>query len=116
MLVLSDLTVQELVEAPSAVRAHLARIPEEHIEALQLNAEARDLAYEYIAAGVLTPNMLADAQHIALATVARVHVLVSWNFKHVVNLFRIHAFNSVNLRNSYPVLEIRDPREVVPDA
>ena len=47
--------------------------------------------------------------------VARVDVLMSWNFKHVVNLFRIHAFNSVNLRCGYPLLEIRAPREVVPD-
>jgi len=59
--------------------------------------------------------MLADAQHIAIATVARVDVLVSWNFKHLVNLFQIHGFNSVNLRRGYPMLEIRIPWEVVPD-
>ncbi|MGH8591782.1 MAG: hypothetical protein ACREXX_21440 [Gammaproteobacteria bacterium] len=56
--------------------------------------------------------MRADAQHIALATVARVDVLVSWNFKHMVNLKRIHAYNSVNLKMGYPLLEIRTPREV----
>ena len=115
VLVLSNLTVQELATAPEVVRAHLARVPEQHIEALLLDAEARELADAYIAAGVLTLSMLADAQHIAMASVARVDVLVSWNFKHVVNLFRIHAFNSVNLRCGYPLLEIRAPREVVPD-
>lgn len=115
MLVLSNLTLQELAAAPEVVRTHLAQVPEEHIEALLLDAEARELADAYIAAGVLTPSMLADAQHIAMASVARVDVLVSWNFKHVVNLFRIHAFNSVNLRCGYPLLEIRDPREVVSD-
>ena len=31
-----------------------------------------------------------------------------------VNLRRIHGFNSVNLREEYPLLEIRTPREVVP--
>ena len=59
--------------------------------------------------------MRADAQHIAIATVARVDVLVSWNFKHIVNLHRIHGYNSVNLRRGYPTLEIRAPREVLPD-
>jgi len=114
-LVLSSLTVQELAKAPETVRAHLAQVPEEHIETLVLDAEARALADAYVAAGVLTPSMLADAQHIAMASVARVDVLVSWNFKHVVNLFRIHALNSVNLRLGYPLLEIRAPREVVSD-
>ena len=115
VLVVSDLTVQELATAPEAVRKQLSSVPEGHIEVLQLDAEARDLAEAYIAAGVLTAKMLADAQHIAIATVARVDVLVSWNFKHIVNLRRIHGYNSVNLRKGYPMLEIRTPREVLTD-
>jgi hypothetical protein len=61
------------------------------------------------------PILRADAQHIAIATVARVDALVSWNFKHIVNLNRIHGYNSVNLRRGYPMIEIRAPREVLPD-
>lgn len=72
-------------------------------------------AFHAIEEGVLTGKMRADAQHIAIATVARVDVLVSWNFKHIVNLYRIHGYNSVNLRRGYPTLEIRAPREVVPN-
>lgn len=85
-------------------------MPETHIETLQLNADARDLADAYVAAGVLSA-MQTDAQHIAMATVARVSVLVSWNFRH--NLERIHGYNSVNLRKGYPMIEIRTPREVL---
>ncbi len=58
---------------------------------------------------------LADARHIAIATIGRVDVLVSWNFKHIVNLQRIHGYNSVNLRQGYPMIEIRTPREVLSD-
>jgi hypothetical protein len=54
-----------------------------------------------------------DAQHIATATINRVDVLVSWNLKHIVNLQRIHAYNAVNLRYGYPLLEIRTPQEVI---
>ena len=115
VLVLSPLTVQELTTAPAAVRRRLASVPEAHIEALQLDAEARELAEAYLAAGVLTSKMRADAQHIAIATVGRVDVLVSWNFKHIVNLRRIHGYNSVNLRQGYPMIEIRTPREVLQD-
>ena len=115
VLVVSTLKVQELAAAPDAVRRHLSSVPEAHIEALQLDVEARELAEAYIAEGVITAKMRADAQHIAIATVARVDVLVSWNFKHIVNLYRIHGYNSVNLRRGYPTLEIRAPREVLPD-
>ncbi len=90
-------------------------MPEAHIETLQLDTEAKELAEAYIAAGVLTGTMRADAQHIAIATVARVDVLVSWNFKHIVNLQRIHGYNSVNLRQGHPMIEIRTPREVLSD-
>lgn len=115
ILVLSVLTVQELASAPAAVRQRLAVVPEEYIETLQLSAEARDLAEAYLAAGVLPAKMRADAQHIAMATVGRVNVLVSWNFRHIVNLERIHGYNSVNLRKGYPMIEIRTPREVLSD-
>ena len=115
ILVLSGLTVQELAAAPRAVHRRLASVPEAHIESLQLDAESRQLAEDYIDAGVLTTKMRADAQHIAIASVARVDVLVSWNFKHIVNLQRIHGYNSVNLRMGYPMIEIRSPREVLSD-
>jgi hypothetical protein len=115
VLVLSILTIQELTAAPASVRQRLASVPEPYIETLPLDAEAEALAEEYVAAGVLTARMRADAQHIAMATLARVDVLVSWNFKHIVNLQRIHGYNSVNLRQGYPMIEIRTPREVMSD-
>ena len=115
VLVLSSLTLQELAAAPAEVRKRLAAVPESHIETLQLDTEAMELADSYIAASVLTRDMRAHAQHIAIATVARVDVLVSWNFKHIVNLQRIRGYNSVNLRRGYPMIEIRTPGEVLSD-
>lgn len=112
---LSDLTLRELAAAPEAVRAHLAEVPEVHIEPLRLDASARALAEAYVAEGVIGESMRADAQHIAMATLARVDVLVSWNFRHIVNLHRIHGYNAVNLRHDYPLLEIRSPLEVLRD-
>ena len=113
VLVQSSLTVQELAGAPAEVRSRLTSVPEAHIEMRQLDTEAKELSEAYIAAGVLSGTMRADAQHIAIATVARVDVLVSWNFRHIVNLQRIHGYNSVNLRQGYPMIEIRTPREVL---
>jgi hypothetical protein len=114
-LVLSELTLRELETAPEAVRKSLARVPEARIEPISISAEAEELAAWYVREGAVSANMRADALHIALATVARVDVLVSWNFKHIVNLKRIHAYNAVNLKRGYPLLEIRTPREVPGD-
>jgi len=52
-------------------------------------------------------------KHFAIVTINRVDVLVSWNFRHIVDLSRIRLYNSVNLKYGYPLLEIRSPREVL---
>jgi len=83
------------------------------MEFIEFTEEASDLAETYLQEGVVLPKSRVDAQHIATATIIRVDVLVSWNFKHIVNLERIHGYNSVNLRLGYPILEIRTPSEVL---
>ncbi len=39
-------------------------------------------------------------------------VLVSWNFKHIVNLDRIRGCNGVNLLLGYSQIEILTPKEI----
>lgn len=112
-VVISDLTLQELERAPAAVRGLLVSVPDEHGESVGFTAEAAELAEHYIAADVIGSASRADAQHIATATVHRVDVLVSWNFKHIVNLQRIRGYNAINLLHGYPLLEIRTPEEVL---
>lgn len=113
ILVLSSLTLAEVAKAPDEVRKRLASIPEAHIERVELDAKAEDLAEAYIAAGVLTARRRADAQHVAIASIARVDVLVSWNFKHIVNPLRIEGFDAVNAERGYPVLDIQSPQEML---
>ncbi len=111
--VVSDLTLRELEEAPEEVRHSLADLPSEAIEYVFLSDEAISLANTYISHGAVTEKHLIDAQHIAIATIEHVDVLVSWNFKHIVNLDRIRKFNAVNLMQGYHLLEIRTPLEVL---
>ncbi|NIQ07385.1 MAG: type II toxin-antitoxin system VapC family toxin [Candidatus Korarchaeota archaeon] len=112
-MVLSELTKLELQGAPKKVQAVLEEIPMEHIKHVELTEETVTLARHYIDEGVIGEEKLVDAEHIAIATVTRVDVLVSWNFSHIVNLQRIRGFNAVNLKYGYPPLEIRSPREVI---
>ena len=113
ILVISDLTLQEIEAAPPAVRRHLEEVPAAYQVQAELDAEARELAEAYVAHGVVGPGSLADALHVALATVNCADVLVSWNFKHIVNLGRIRLFNAVNLEQGYGLIEIRTPKEVL---
>lgn len=97
VLIISDLTLQEVEAAPPEVRRHLEEVPSAYQIQVELDEEARELADAYVAHGVVGPGSLADALHVALATVKCADVLVSWNFKHIVNLGRIRLFNAVNL-------------------
>jgi hypothetical protein len=113
VLVTSDLTAAELEFAPEAVRKVVASVPPGNRKVVTTSAEAKRLAELYIAAGVLPKWCWSDAQHIAVATLADVDVVVSWNFKHIVNLQRIRGYNAVNAGLGYQQLEIRTPREVL---
>ena len=73
------------------------------------------LADAYQSHRILTPKYYDDGLHIALATIAEVDVLVSWNFKHIVNFHRIRLFNGVNLLLGYKAIQIFSPLEVVLD-
>ena len=80
-------------------------------EFIDITDEAVDLANEYIKEKVVGQTSYADCLHIALATINRADFLVSWNFKHIVNIERIRGYNSINIKNGYQLLEIRSPRE-----
>ena len=110
--VLSNVTLAELLQAPDAVRALLKHSALLSAEQVFLDEEAVSLSEAYIEEAVVGQAHRVDAQHIAIATVQRVDILVSWNFKHIVKWSRIRAFNAVNLKQGYPPLEIRSPQEV----
>ena len=77
-----------------------------------MTSEVLALVARYETKKILNAKFRPDMQHIALATIASVDALVSWNFKHIVRLEKIRLFNAVNVESGYPVLSIRSPREV----
>lgn len=113
VFVISDLLDLELLNAPKIVREHLLHFSVDKFERLELTEEAIMLANTYISEKVVGKTSLEDCRHIALATINKVDVLASWNFKHIVNLDRIKGYNSVNLRLGYSMIEIRSPKDLV---
>jgi len=109
----SEVSETELSLAPNFVKELKTKIPSDCYKYLELDNESRDLAQAYLNEKILGKSSLNDAYHIAIATINRLDVLVSWNFKHIVNFDKIRLFNSINLRLSYPMIDIRSPREFI---
>jgi predicted nucleic acid-binding protein len=112
-LIVSDLLEEELINAPTDIKTFFKTLPTEQLEFVKLTKDAIVLAELYIAEKVVGETSRADCRHIALATINKADVLVSWNFKHIVNLKRIRGYNSINLREGLHTLEIRSPKELM---
>ena len=79
---------------------------------LPVHEEARELARNYMSRGVFSAGMVEDALHVAIAVVSRCEMIVSWNFRHLVNRRRRALVNESNVLMDYPPIEILAPPEV----
>ena len=111
--VVSNVVSKEIDAAPEFVQALYAEMLSWPAEIVTVDEEALSLVSQYKEHGVLSNRFLEDMLRIALATIAEVDVLVSWNFKHIVRLDKIRLFNAVNLEQGYKPLTIYSPREVI---
>ena len=109
----SSVTEDELLNAPEQVKNLIGTVPNLLIKRVSLTEEAVKLADAYISEGVVGKTSREDCFHIALATINKADILVSWNFKHIVNVYRIRGYNSVNIRSNYQALEIRSSKEIL---
>lgn len=113
--VISAIVAAEIADAPKAIRDLFSDLLAFKPEMIATTPEALALADAYQQHGILTPKFYADGIHIALATIAEVDLLVSWNFKHIVRYDKIRLFTAVNLEHGYKPLAVYSPREVASD-
>lgn len=111
--VISEVTEIEIMKARKEIRDYYNSLPVESIEFVEITEDAVLLADTYIMDNVVGKTSRNDCLHIGIATTSRVDVLVSWNFKHIVNIYRIRGYNSVNIKMGFPALEIRSPKDIV---
>ena len=110
---ISETTIEELANAPNYIKEKINEIPDKNILFISKDEDTEFLSSKYIELNVISKKYINDAIHIAIAVVNKIDVLVSWNFKHIVNLDRIRKYNSVNIMYGYNLLEIRNPKEVI---
>jgi predicted nucleic acid-binding protein len=111
--VISNVVREELERAPANLRQSIL----EGIRGLELelfveDLESRRLFAVYEQARIVPARYRNDLRHVAVATVARADALVSWNFKHLVNLKTRRMVHATNLRLGYPLIDIVSPEEV----
>lgn len=99
--------------APDRIRTTVELLPKDSTVYVKSDIESANLAKKYIDEGVVGPTSYADCLHIALATIHNANILISWNFKHIVNLVRIVGYNTVNIAQGYKPIDIRSPRELM---
>ena len=111
-LVISDLTERELLSAPENVKTLIKNLGIKP-EILMVTTEVIDLANKYLNEKVIGEISKDDCLHISLATINKIDILVSWNFKHIVNIKRIRGYNAINIMNVYSTIEIRSPKDLI---
>lgn len=108
----SELAKEELSQAPEAGQRLKFQKLLEPFALLPITPEMQELARVYVDGGVFTAVMFNDALHVAAAVLSRQDVLVSWNFRHLVNRRRRAMVNEINILKTLPTIEICAPAEV----
>jgi hypothetical protein len=111
-LMTSIVAEAEIKNAPATVRQLFADTFETS-NILDTSTEVEELAAAYMQAAVVPPKFADDALHVAMATVHDIRLIVSWNFKHLVNVRREDGFNAVNVLRGWPIVRIVSPKEII---
>lgn len=111
-LIISSVVVLELNNAPMQVKNLFADL-QEYMTILDADAAALALQRGYLDAGIVSPKWADDALHVALATTSQCDLIVSWNFKHIVNYRRMKLYCAINDAYGYPPIEIYTPEEML---
>ena len=112
LLVTSELVHQELQAGPQKVQ----KLFEDILviaEVTEIVPDVLKLQKSYIDEGIVPENYSTDAMHVAIATISQVKMIISWNFKHIVNFQKIPLYNAVNALNGYSEIAIYSPLEVI---
>jgi predicted nucleic acid-binding protein len=78
----------------------------------ELTAESRELARQYVQRGLFSRSMYSDALHLAVSVLTRQDILVSWNFKHLVNRRKRAQVAEANTTLDLPTIDILSPPEM----
>ena len=107
---LSPVVLDEIQKCSETKRSDMFdKMKEIHYQILEKTDEVNLLAQKYLDSGALTEKSRNDCLHIAHAVIHNCDIIVSWNFKHIVNLKVINKIKAVNTINMYKEISIVSP-------
>ena len=107
---LSQVTLDEIEKCSESKRNKLYDyLSDIEYTKLEINAEIVELAQKIIDMGILRPKSFDDCQHIAAAVVNACDCIISWNFKHIVNVKTIRGIKAITTYEGYKDLMIYPP-------
>jgi len=110
----SRLTLQEVIKAPENIKKGLTNtIRDLDLAVLEENEESFELAELFLTEDVIPQKFRDDARHIAIAIFYNLDVLVSWNYRHMVNIRVKKMINSLCIRQGFKPIDIVSPEEVI---
>ncbi len=111
---LSQVTLTEISKCDIAkFNFLLEKLSEIDYTTCELNDEVYKLANEVIEKGILTEKSYDDCTHIAVAVVNNCDVIISWNFKHMVNIKTIKGIRTITNLKGYSAIEIMTPETLL---
>jgi hypothetical protein len=110
----STYAIEEMENASEPKRSDmLALIDKYQITVLDASEEADRLAGVYIQNGIIPEKKNLDAQHIAIATIHDIGIILSYNFKHINKLKTKTMVPAINQNEGYLPVIITQPKEVI---
>lgn len=109
-VLISDVTIEELERCTEPKKSKLYEfLGEIDVIRIEETEEAITLTQKYMDYGVLKEKSRDDCRHIALATISDCDYVISWNFKHFVNIRTINKVQAVNKLLGYRKIKIVTP-------
>lgn len=106
--------MDEILKAPHDIKEKLKNvIAEVEFKILEEVEECVVLADAYVNDEIIPKKYRNDARHIAIGIYHGCDFIVSWNYRHMVNITVRRLINSVNLKMGYKAVEIISPEEVI---
>jgi predicted nucleic acid-binding protein len=84
-----------------------------HYTIIETNEDTVELAEKFIDFGILKKKSFDDCQHIAAAILAGCDIIISWNFKHIVNVKTVRGVKIITTLEGYKDLLIYPPSVLV---
>lgn len=107
---LSNVTMKEIAKCPEPKRSQLIqRLDDVEYTLIEVAENTLDIAEQLVSMKILSEKCYDDCQHIAAAVESGCDCIVSWNFKHIVNIRTIRGVRAITNLKGYKPIEILNP-------